>query len=156
METTDFGDTFATAEVLPDGTCDVEGALDPTSDADLDDYLKFNALPAGNPFTLDFTLTNIPDGLDIQTYRVLTMDSAETELALSTGMADDEFSFTDQITGIIPADGMLFVRLEAEGEGPAPFSLQLSAVPEPGSLSLLGIAAAAAMGTARRRRKDTV
>lgn len=151
-ESTDFGNTFGTASVLPAGTDQVLGAAGGTSGSENVDFFKFTGLLPGSAYT--FSGSYIAAGND----------------PLNVGVLNSAQSFLNSLQnrpatfgGIVPSDGMLVVQVSPVcGDScTVNYDLTLTAtsattgIPEPGTAATaaLGLAAAAAFG-ARRRRSE--
>jgi hypothetical protein len=127
----DFSNTFAGANLLPGGTTQVIGMLNP--DLHDVDYFKFAGLQPGSSYLFTESFTGVA------LYGVL--DSSEN---LLNGLV----SFSDPMGGTVPADGILVVIGIATSNF-ASYTIDLSATqasaatPEPATLVVTGLALAA-------------
>jgi len=143
-ESTDFGDTFASASLLPAGTDTVIGQVfSPQTPSDLYDYFKFIGLTPSLGFDLNFasTLSNVVGGA--------AFDSSGNQIGSGVGFG---LGYPQDITGIIPSDGALVVEIIAEEGGPYTVKLT-SEVPEPTALPIAAAGLLAVAGAQWRRRK---
>jgi len=146
-ESTDFpGSPPGTA--LPVGTDVVTGKIGDLSSFDPDDFFSFSGLQPGAGFSINADQTS---GFAPASGSVST--SGGTQL---------DFGFLDEIlTGTVPNDGILVVRLSVtgpSGEGDRGYTVTLDAplaasVSGPSALSLTGLGAAIAGAFTWRRRK---
>lgn len=143
IESTDFSNTFAGANLLPVGTDVVTGIVGPFSD--LDDFFTLVGLTPSAAFNVDFTTSNTHGFVGGE-----VLNSSEVSLGIG-GFGVDPLD----IGGAVPADGMLVVRTFFQEGGDYSVRLTSSAVPEPATSTLfgLGVALAGGLGWWRRRQK---
>lgn len=153
LEGPDFGDTFATRTLVPDGTDVVAGSavLEDSGPPfyipipDLD-YFAFDDLVPGSAFSISLGAT-VTDS----TALFQLLDDAQN--ALSGFIAVPEFSAV-VFAGIVPLSGELVVRAQA-GQDSAGYEVVLTAdrvaVPEPSAALLAGAGLAGASYLRRRR-----
>jgi len=146
-ESTDFGDTFAAATLLPDGTDVVIGQVLAPGSNDFDDYFEFKDLTPSESFDMNFasSLSNVVGG---QVY-----DSGDNPLGSGVGFG---LGYPQDISGTIPSDGILVVGITAEEGGPYTVTLKTgSEAPEPSTTTVsgLGLLLAGGVDWLRRRQK---
>lgn len=137
IESTDFGNSFTTATLMPTGIDMVTGVV--TNSSDDNDYISFTDLVGGSAFTFN---GNASGG-----YFEL-LDS--TANIINSG-------FSLPFNGVVPTNGILVARVNwGEGNVPISYNVSLTAdrVPEPSTALLAGAAALA--GTLRRRRSASL
>ena len=159
----ELNDTLATAQALPAGTTQVTGSLPFNGSGETPlDFFRLSDLQPGQNFVVTLNITSQNPLLDPgSTMSALT--STGTEIDVETVLNQG-----DQVTGVIPGNGILVLRLFGQTisvQESAPFIYALNidaprgplAVPEPSVLSLLGAGATGlAAGAIRRlQRKRT-
>ena len=146
-ESTDFGNTFGSATVLPVGTDVVTGAV--SSVTDNDDYFSFNGLLGGGSFSLSFLRSDCCSNMNFFLYN-------SSGSLLNSGAANI-VSNGLTASGTVPLDGILVAQAHYVEGGPyiANLTAPLSATaPEPATMALAGLGIAVA-GALSRRRKET-
>ena len=135
----DFGNSFGAANVLPVGTTEVIGAINPSSDFD---FFRFSGLQPGGGYSL-------AGFYEAGTARFGVEKSDQTFLnALTSNPAS--------LSGVIPTDGILVVQV-ANNEAVMNYDLTLTAplastgTPEPSTAA--GVALGLAGAWALRRNK---
>ena len=135
----DFGNTFGVANVLPVGTDGVIGGVN-TSD---NDFFRFSGLLGGGAYTLTGVYTGFA------TYSILNS---------SQGVLNPGQSNPASFSGTIPGDGILVVSVQ-QNEQLGTYDLTLAApqapggVPEPATLTGVGLGLAGAWALRRKRAK---
>ena len=145
-ESTDFGDTFATSNILPVGTDVINGAIFGSIAPDGADFFTFTNLLGGSAFTLG---ASTPVGSFFPEVQVLT--SANTVVSPQQGFS---LGSPASANGIVPLDGILVVQVNGnEGSGPYTVTLDAqSAAPEPSTLFGAGLGLAGAFALRRKRK----
>ena len=143
-----FGNTFATATLLPVGTTEVDGTA--TLNHGSNAYFELQGLTAGASLSsLSFLFKDNSGGLSIGV--TLLSDTNTTVTAFNSVAANGSYS----PTGTVPNDGFLVVDISPTNEGGAPYVLTLSqaSTPEPGTFAALGLGLTGLGAAALRRRK---
>jgi hypothetical protein len=136
----DFSNTFLGRNILPIGTTEVIGQINPSSDID---YFQIGGLLGGGAYNFTGVYT------DFSSYGVLNS---------SGGILNFLSSNPSSMAGVIPSDGILVVQVQ-QAEQLAGYDLTLTAptiptnVPEPSSLSSVGIGLIGALALRRKLKK---
>jgi hypothetical protein len=140
VESTDFGNTFATTTSLPAGTNEVMGTISNSPPSDLTDYFSFTNLISGAAFSISYA--GGYHNFDV-------LDSAEVSFGGVSGTT------ATTISGTVPTNGMLIARV-GYNEGAPSYTVNINseAVPEPSGALLGGIGLTA--GALLRRRRICV
>jgi hypothetical protein len=135
-EPPDFSSTFGAPTAIPAGTTRIEGSLSTFTDSS--DYLRWQGLTPGSILNV-FYQDQSPD-----MYASYWHGSGPTYVAGSLNIGPNSIT--------VPSDGIVNFSVGLEGMG-GPYSLDFgSPVPEPGTLTTLGLGAAAIALAARRKR----
>ncbi len=143
-ESTDLSNSVSSPTILDPSINTVIGNFSDGSPANFNfdpaDYFQFTGLTPGSSFTLNWT----PNGyVTLRAY-----DPANT----STPLIDYTSPNASTFNGTVPNSGALTVgAINSEGMG---FQVSLSGVPEPGTLSVTGLALAGALAL-RRKKKNS-
>jgi len=152
----DFGDTFALRTTLTLGTTVVNGGI--SNGGSDPDFFTITGLAGNTTYSLSISAGDSIDG-----YSATFQGYDDVGAAIGTSAAyvsTDPPNTTRSITGTIPASGILTIGVNpqsvpfVEGGNPV-YTATLTAVPEPGTTSLVALGAALAALTARRHRKPT-
>ncbi|SRR5579885_584098 len=150
-ESTDFGNTFATATDLGPGATGVSGQVfnSTPSSNDFFDFVRFSGLTPGS--VLHFTTTATNPGATFFEF----LSSANTFItSVSPGNSVDVTVPTS------PNDGIVVFEVSYEGGGEtssnytASFTTTAAGVPEPGTIGGVGLGLAGAALAALRRKKQ--
>jgi hypothetical protein len=140
----DFGNTFGTAYLLPNGTTQVNGTTH--DNVDPADFITFQGLQGGTGFSFTATSTsNIASNLSI-------FNSSDVKLLGPTSFSSVEGTSGH---GTVPTDGTLTFDVFSNSEATQTYSINLTATqaPEPGTLAAMGLGLAAGAGLILRRKK---
>jgi hypothetical protein len=154
----DFGNTFATATVMPLGTTTVNGFVGGflTTDAfDPADYITFQGLQGGTSFSFLASLSLN----DSAGERLFVLNSSDGSVGSSPySFTGAEVPFSASGSGIVPVDGLLTLGITANTELRQSYTINLTATeapstPEPGTLGAMGLGLAAGAAFTLRRKK---
>jgi hypothetical protein len=143
-ESSDFSNAFGTADILPVGTDTVIGHI---GFGDADDYFEFTGLLGGATFFLGAST----DGNSFNPFVTVLSNSPST----ITGPLTFSFGSPTNGSGVIPADGILVFHVGNPGEGgtyTVTLDAPLAGVPEPGTLTGVGLGLAGALALRRRSK----
>ena len=135
----DFGNTFATRNLLGSATTEVIGAISGFTD---NDFFQIGGLLGGSAFSISGVYTNFAN------YSVL--NSAQG--VISAGGQNPA-----TLAGVVPGDGILVVQV-LQSESLATYDLTITAnaattIPEPGTLAAMGLGLAGAFALRRKLAK---
>jgi len=132
----DFGNTFALQTLLPAGTTEVIGAINPSSDFDF--FTISNLVAGGN-----YSITGVYTGN--ASYSVLS----SANVVLSPGTSNPAV-----LSGVVPGDGILVIAVgQQEQVATYDLTLDVASTPEPATVAGVGLALAAGLAARRNRSK---
>lgn len=135
----DFGNTFATRNLLGSATTEVIGGVSGITD---NDFFQIGGLLGGSAFSISGVYTNFVN------YSVL--NSAQGVISAGGGNPAT-------LAGVVPGDGILVMQV-LQFEGLANYDLTITApaattIPEPGTLAMMGLGLAGAFALRRKLAK---
>jgi hypothetical protein len=147
-ESTDFGNIFSTASVLPVGTDVVNGDIIGGAEADFEDFFEFTGLLGGSAFSLTA----------IANTNVNAWGPIVRLFSSSAGVLGDPNSFSlgspVVLGGFVPGDGILIVDIGGN-EGTGSYTVTLDAgqpAPEPATMVSAGLGLAGALALRRKQK----
>jgi hypothetical protein len=140
----DFGNTFATAYLLPNGTTQVNGTVQ--QGADTADFFTFQGLQGGTGFSFSAS-GNSPIALSLDIFNSSDTQIGSTHIFTSVEGASG--------TGTVPVNGELIFDVFSGSEAREAYTINLTATqsPEPGTLGAMGLGLAAGAALVMRRKK---